>query len=91
MSLSYRIGVRYVVEDENMKCELKDCYYYDESTTYNCSRREFPDVENCENRKVMNVKGIVIQFLKQHGYDGLFFSEADCSCVIDDLCHAVRM
>ena len=32
----------------------------------------------------MNVKNIVIDWLKTHDYDGLF-SDGDCGCEIDDL------
>ena len=32
----------------------------------------------------MNVKKIVIQYLKEHGYDGLC-NNGDCGCEIDDL------
>lgn len=32
----------------------------------------------------MTLKEIVREYLKEHGYDGLF-SEADCACLADDL------
>ena len=33
----------------------------------------------------MNVKEILIKYLKNHGYDGLFSEYGDCGCDIEDL------
>lgn len=33
----------------------------------------------------MNVREIVEQYLKAHGYDGLYYSEVSCGCRIGDL------
>lgn len=33
----------------------------------------------------MNVKELVIKQLKSDGYDGLFDSEYECACLIDDI------
>jgi len=35
-------------------------------------------------RKKINVKTILSEYLKQHGYDGLFNAELECGCTIDD-------
>ena len=34
----------------------------------------------------MNVKEILIEWLKEHGYDGLYDSGNDCACQLSDLC-----
>ena len=37
----------------------------------------------------MNVKEIVTEWLKEHGYDGLCFPEGECDCDLEHLmrCH----
>lgn len=34
----------------------------------------------------MNVKQIVEKYLKDNGYDGLFNGDAECGCLLEDLC-----
>jgi len=33
----------------------------------------------------MNVQEIVADWLGSHGYDGLFYADAQCACKLDDL------
>lgn len=33
----------------------------------------------------MNVEEIVGQYLKEHGFDGLYSEDRECACEIDDL------
>lgn len=33
----------------------------------------------------MDVREIVKEWLKQHGYDGLYNTSGECACIIDDL------
>lgn len=33
----------------------------------------------------MDVKDIIIKFLEENGYDGLFNSDGECACEISDL------
>ena len=33
----------------------------------------------------MTVKDIVIEYLRAHKFDGLFYTDGDCACKIDDL------
>lgn len=37
-----------------MNCDKTKCHYYDETMTDNCSKGEPPNVEKCENRKVIS-------------------------------------
>jgi len=32
----------------------------------------------------MNVKDMVVAYLKEHGYDGLFNDAGECACKLDD-------
>ena len=40
----------------------------------------------------MNIREIVADWLRQHGYDGLYDAEYDCACTLDALaeCHALH-
>lgn len=33
----------------------------------------------------MTVRDIVLEYLRSHYYDGLFFDEMDCDCILCDL------
>ena len=33
----------------------------------------------------LTVRNIMVKWLKEHGYDGLFSSDGDCACEINDL------
>ena len=33
----------------------------------------------------MNGKEIIIDWLKSHGFDGLYLPDGDCGCIVDDL------
>lgn len=32
-----------------------------------------------------NVKGIIVEYLKEHGFDGLFNESGECGCELEDL------
>jgi hypothetical protein len=34
----------------------------------------------------MNVKAIIIEYLKAHGYDGLYSPDMECACHMENLC-----
>ena len=44
------------------------------------------EITMSEKTATIDVKGIVMEYLKAHGYDGLYNPDIECGCGLDDFC-----